>query len=163
MRAYRSKNGFTIIELLIGISITAIIFTGASSLIFSLFTSDARNQQIDEIEQAKNSLQGELSDSIRWAQIIQTPNLQQLTITSSTGEVITYVLENKQIVKKYNAKTVSLTPENVIIDNFDIDILSNSSNSKSIIINVEMTHAQKNTIKDVMRLVTTQRVTSLSK
>lgn len=62
-----SRRGFTLVELVLGIAVTAIIFIAASSAYVFLIKTGSRFSQTQVLDNAKVDLSQELLSAIRWA------------------------------------------------------------------------------------------------
>jgi hypothetical protein len=147
-----NKKGITLIELLIGITLSAAIFVVATSLIASIFTTDTKGRNLQAIAQVKDNIQAELSESVRWGNVILvSPN--ELTVDSSI-----YNLRQGRIYKDNNP----LTPESVEIKSFTINDLSANSQYKSLQINVELAYKATVDQTDSFAVVVSQRRTQIN-
>lgn len=145
------KNGFTLIELIVAIAISGLILVAMSSLMFALFSSNKRVTQLDTLEQAKNDLQGELSNSVRWAKAI-TFTTDELNVDNG----ITNNIFRFQGGKLYK-NGISLVSNDVKVTSFDIKNLSTDLAYKSLVISIDLEHAKFNAVKDSLRVVASQR------
>ena len=114
-RFYRSisrmtGSGFTFIEILVGLSISAAIFIVATSLVVNIFTSTTKSRQTQVLEQVKNDLQAEFSNTVRWADTISYINDELLIDT------VDYRLDDGRIYKD----DVVITPADVEITAFEV-------------------------------------------
>lgn len=106
----KRNYGFTLIEILIGLTITVSIFIIATSLVVNVFSSTTKNKQREALEQAKNDLQSEFGTSVKWADSISYAN-STLTIDSAI-----YKLEDGAILKNGE----KITPSDVVVDRFNV-------------------------------------------
>ncbi|MEK7165317.1 MAG: hypothetical protein AAB874_00735 [Patescibacteria group bacterium] len=151
-------QGFSLIELLAGISLTGMIFLGSTSLMFALFNSNSRVKQLDILEQTKNDLQVELSNQVRWAKTVNILSPQQLDIEATNGEVISYRCD--LAAKNFLKNESTLTPKQVVISNCTIRNFSRTISHipVSLELLIEMHHKEFIAVKDTLRLVVSQRV-----
>ena len=112
------RTGFTLMELLIGMTLISFIFLGVITATVVLLNSNARVKQIDHLEQAKNDLQLEFANTIRWAKAITLISPSELSITNSDDSTSLYQFDstNKRITKN----GVPITSDTVDITNFEI-------------------------------------------
>lgn len=105
-----NKKGFTFIEILIGLSISAAIFIIATSLVVNIFSSTTKSKQMQVLEQAKNDLQAEFGNSVRWADSISyIGNTLQIDTT-------TYTLQDGVVMRNGSP----ITPSEVEVTDFDV-------------------------------------------
>ncbi len=102
------RNGFTLIEFLVGITMTAFVFIVATNLVIAFLKVDSKSQRSQELEQAKSDLTSELTNSLQWASTVDFSN-GILTVDSN----------------KYNAKSgqflkndTTLTGSKVVVSDF---------------------------------------------
>jgi len=154
------RTGFTLMELLIGMTLISFIFLGVITATAVLLNSNARVKQIDHLEQAKNDLQLEFSNSIRWAKAITIVSPSELTITNSDSSTSAYQLDvsTKRIVKN----GVPITSDTVDIMNFEINDYSRlpAPALRSLQLFIEMQHHDFSAVRQTFRLVVSQRVGS---
>lgn len=152
--------GFTLIELLIGIILTSMIFLASSAVIVALFNSNIRLKQLDTLEQAKNDLLNEFSNTLKWAKTITlSPTQDQISGEDAEGHAFTYRYDptKKQLLRDNQA----LTGLEVAVTGFtvtDYSINKNGTAPVSLEINIELESAKFTPIKDRMRIVVSQRV-----
>lgn len=106
----KNKSGFTLIEILIGLTITVAIFIIATSLVVNVFSSTTKSKQREALEQAKNDLQAEFGTSVRWADSISYIS-GTLAIDSAS-----YRLANGAILKNGE----KITSNEVVVDSFSV-------------------------------------------
>jgi prepilin-type N-terminal cleavage/methylation domain-containing protein len=160
MKLKKYCGGFTLIELLIGIALSSLIFLGSSSLVFSVFASNAKVRQLDLIEQAKSDLTIELNNNLRWAQAISiSADFHTLTIASADGKTAIYSLQNGAVIKNGQP----LTPKNISVTDFTIQdySLQSTSAEKSLLISITLQNAQFNAVADTLKIVVSQRFGSI--
>lgn len=143
--------GFTLMELLIGITLASLIFLGSSSLVIVLFTSSARASQRDEMEQAKNDIMQDLSNSIRWAEGVSFDS-SSITVAVDPTDAF-YQLQGERLFKNGTA----ITPETIAVTSMTINDYSASTSVVSLKIDIDFEHAQFSTFKDRMSIVVSQR------
>lgn len=106
----KHKEGFSLLELLIGLSVSVAIFIVATSLMVQVFSMNTKSKQKDVLSQVKNDLQNEFSNSIRWAD-----NISYVDGVLKVDET-SYSLNDGKLLKDDS----SLTPMNVEITSFEI-------------------------------------------
>ncbi len=117
----RLNKAFTLIEILVGLSVSATIFVIATNLVVNIYTSSLKGKQIEVLAQVKNDLQAEFGNSVRWADSISyAGGIFQVDSTN-------YSLQNGRLFKE----AVPLSPEEVEITNFEVDKYENQTTSSS--------------------------------
>lgn len=155
------------VELLIGILLTSMIFLAASSLVVTLFTSNTRTKQLDEVQQVKNDLMNELSNAIKWSGTVEVMgnDLMVITFTDDLGNQTTYTYSHDTINDILN-KRVDSGPDEPIhssgvkVSTFtikDFSVTKTANSPKSLEIFIELEDAQLTQIKDAFRIVASQR------
>lgn len=153
------RQGFTLIEILVGTVLTGVISLGVVSIMMLLFTSSTRVKQQDAIEQTKYNLQGELSNSIRWATSVTVlPSGSGFSAEQADGTTVTYELQNNQLLKD----SVVITPEDVEITTMSVTNKSLNSNLVSLAIDLSVRQKSFTTVQDTARIVVSQRKTTIS-
>jgi prepilin-type N-terminal cleavage/methylation domain-containing protein len=105
-----STKGFTFIEILVGLSVSAAIFMVATSLVVNLFSSTTKGRQTQALEQVKNDLQAEFGNSVRWADSISYIG-GELSVDAQK-----YYIKDGKIYKNLEA----LTPEDIEVTKFEV-------------------------------------------
>ena len=113
------QKGVTLIELLIGIVIAAIVFVVASSFVASLFGVSTKQKQLEALEQVKNDIQSDITTNIKWA----TDSISFADGVLETDGVV-YELADGVLLKD----GVSLTSDDVIVNSFQVVKHSSSVN-----------------------------------
>ncbi len=142
--------GVTMVELIIGMAVASMIFLAVSSLIVLLFSSNNRVKQLEVLAQAKNDLQFELSNAIKWGNTITFANTPYPQIVVDS---LTYRLENERIYKN----DIPLTAEEVRITEMLINNYSVNPLYASLDINISLEHKNFAVIRDQLHLVVSQR------
>lgn len=146
------KKAFTLLEILIALALSSMIFLLVSSLLVTMLTTNTKNSRKEVFEQTKNDISVSLSNDIRWAEKVSfTPN-DPATININDNSVV-YEVKNNALVKN----SEPITPDNIKIVSFTVENRSNDANLGSYNINIEMEHAQLSTTKDRLKIVVSQR------
>lgn len=145
------SSGFTLVELLLGITISVLIFLTAGSVMATLYSSGTRTKQSQALEQTRNDLQLELLNAVRWSQ-----NLSYTT-NSITANESTYHVESERLYKN----DVPLTSSEVIVKSFNITNYTASPPEASLEITTELGHRRFTTLNDVFKFVVSQRKTTI--
>lgn len=145
---YQTNKGFTLIEFLIAIVLTSIIFVVVSSVIISTMYNTTKNKQGQILEQTKNDLAADLSNNIKWATRINVGANTNSFILYNGPDSVEYKLNNKTVVKGNDA----LTPSQVAVTSFIVN-----RRLSSLEINIEMEDTQNRTIKDSLHLILSPR------
>jgi prepilin-type N-terminal cleavage/methylation domain-containing protein len=144
------KKGFSLIELLIAMTMSGMIFITVSSLLVTLLNSNTKNRRQEVFEQTKNDLFVELSNSIRWGDEISS------TMDSLVVDGITYRLESGAVTRNGEA----ITPTAVEVTQFQIVPRSAATGFESFEINVVLKDKNFNLNTDKLDMVVSQRKTS---
>jgi len=116
-----TKKGFTLIEFLVGISMTALVFIVATNLMIAFFKVDSKSQRSQQLEQAKSDLSSEFTNGLQWAKSVEFKN-NILTVDANK-----YELNSGKMLKN----NVAFTGINVVVSDFSvkrIDVLSTRTN-----------------------------------
>lgn len=146
-----NKKGISLIELLLAIALSAIIFVIASSIMMGVARSNLNSRRQENFEQVKNDVQNELVNSIKWAKEV-TWTTNQITID---GKIIK--LEGMKIFRDSDA----ITPDSVRITKMEIAELGPGDENVSLKVTIEMQNAQIATVKDSFVVVATKRSTEI--
>lgn len=151
----KNQKGFTLVELLVGITITTMIFLTAGSVIGLFFRTDSKTERVETLEIAKNEILAEVSNAVRWS--------PSVTFTGGDlGSVKTVDSEFTIVDGRLRKNGEPITPQDVTITKFMIQNLSAAPSLKSLAIQVEIESTQNTTTKDAFTLVVSQRKTEIN-
>jgi ABC-type Na+ efflux pump permease subunit len=136
------------IEFLVAIALTSIIFVVISSVIISTMQTSTKNKQSQILEQTKNDLAADLSNNIKWATRITVGAGSDSFILTNDATPIEYKLDAKSIVKDGSA----LTPTRISVTAFTV-----TRRLSSLEITVDMEDTQNTAIKDTLSLILSPR------
>lgn len=149
----KNRKGLTLIEMMIAISLSSLIFLLVSSLMMMVINSNTRSKNREDFEQVKNDLQAEFTNRIRWGEVVQAAG-NILTIDG-----VIYTLDTGKLMKDGEV----ISPKNVTITSFEVKNLSTDPQLASLELKIGLESATSTVQKDSMRLVVSQRQTSLKK
>jgi type II secretory pathway pseudopilin PulG len=141
------NKGITLIEILIGITVSSIIFIVSSSLVASLFYAETRSKDSEALEQTKNDLQSEFYEKIKWGE-----NINVLSDRLIVDDV-EYSLSGGRLLKDGSA----LTAQKVNVQSFSIKDYSLSPDEVSLEITFELENKEKSSTKDSLKIIISQR------
>jgi len=153
--------GFTLVELLVGIALSSLIFMAISTLMLVLFSSSSRVAQMDRLEQTQNDLQAELSNAIRWADQVDVTDSARIKVYHESEET-EYYIEEGRLYKKTSTAMQVLTSQDVLINSLTAVNYSTASFGEpdpkvSLNITIEMQDKQFFHVLDTVNLVVSQR------
>ena len=146
------RKGFTLVELMIAMTLSALIFVTVSSLLVTILTANTKSRRQEAFEQVKNDLGSEFSSTLRWAQEVVIGEDDSLTVD---GKV--YRADGGRLTKDGQA----ITPEGVRVESFSVNSLSRSADLTSVKVEVELTDASFNLAQDRLVVVVSQRQTEV--
>ncbi|MBI2984049.1 MAG: hypothetical protein HYY50_00230 [Candidatus Kerfeldbacteria bacterium] len=143
----KSRPSFTLIELLLYISLTAIITFSVSSFLVVTIDARVKNQTVAEVEQQGQTAMVMMTQAIRNAQGINSPALGEVTNTLSLDVIevskdpTTFTLAAGQLwVQEGVAPAVALTNTRIRVMDMSFIDLSRSSQSRSVRINLVLNY-----------------------
>jgi prepilin-type N-terminal cleavage/methylation domain-containing protein len=151
------QSGFSLVELLVAVALSGVLFLGVSMLMISLFSSNTRVRQIDRIEQTKNDLAIELTNAIRWAKIV-TFETNAIILQPDSTTTNTYSFSDNRLYKNNSP----ITPPDVIVDNFMAQNFGASPNLPLVEISMDIADKQFSTVNSHVRFVVSQRVNTIT-
>lgn len=152
------KKAFTLIELLIAMGMSSMIFMLVSTILVSTLNSNTRDIRQELFEQTKNDISINLSNDVRWAEKTAYSAGDPAVLTLNDGAVV-YNVVGGRLQKNGQA----ITPSSVVITKFTIENYTNVSSPTQLAsyqIVIEMEHIKISTAKDQMRIVVSQRKTN---
>lgn len=156
------RRGFTLVETIISIALSSLIFVSASGVMAIMFSSNNRTRQVQTIEQTKNDLHLDISNAIRWADKVEILG-NQLLVTQVDGAQnrYTYNSTDGNVMKD----TQVLGQESVRVTSFEIfdrsyDVTAVKPKSLEIVIGLE--HREFPVLKDSLRIIVSQRLAEIS-
>lgn len=138
-------------ELLIGVTISILIFMAASSVIITMLSSNTKIKNIQSLEQVKNDVAASISTSIKWATTID------ITANSIVVDGVEYALVDGRVVKG----EVPITPSDVVVTRFEIKDRSATPDIVGVEIGMDLHARSKSSIHDTLSLAVSQRKTEI--
>jgi len=142
-----NEKGLTIIEILIGMTVSVIILMVSTSMMANIFYIDTKSKQSEILSQVKNDLQSEITVGVRWAETLSFSD-NELVVDSNV-----YSLNGGLIEKNGEA----ITPSSVYIEELEVNDFSTMSQQKSLRVNIAMRHRDFTSVSDSLEVVVSQR------
>ena len=143
-----SQKGISLLEVLIGMAMSAIIFMIAATIVVSLMSQTTKSKRIQDLEQAKNDIRVEFTNVIRWAEAISYSG-GALEIDANK-----YRLDGEKLLKNGNP----FTSRKVRIKSLSVTKKTTLTSSETVIeISIDMVHAENEDVKDTLKLVLSPR------
>jgi len=124
MIKFNKKNttkGISLIEVLVGVSIGAIIIASASRIFSFSLLGNKKSDSIMEIKQTGNGALSIIENKIRNAIEVDCTTPNQITITNSDFGQTTYLCQADQIASVGASQTYLITSSNVNVENFQVN------------------------------------------
>jgi prepilin-type N-terminal cleavage/methylation domain-containing protein len=141
------KKGFTLIEMLLYISILSIIVLALSSFMFMTYSSRIKSTVISEVEQQGSQTMNIIAQNIRNASGITGPiaatSATSLTLTEYIGSLSPTVIAqsgNKIQITEGTNPAIDLTSNRVIVSNLSFSNLSRPNTPGVIQVKFNLTH-----------------------
>lgn len=150
-------KGITLIEILVAMGLSAVVFLIVSTLIVTILNSNTKSQRQELFEQAKNDIQSEISNQVRWAEFVEfTPgNMGEIKVNPSN---VTYNVDAEGRLMKNN---IAITPEDIKVTRFTVENFGNTVGLVSLQVTVEMQNRLFTVANDSLRFVVSQRKTTV--
>jgi type II secretory pathway pseudopilin PulG len=143
----KHQAGFTLVELLLYISISASVLVAGSLFMATLFSGRIKHQAINEVEQQGLMLMHALTESVRSAQAINAPaigtssNSLSLDATVAANDPTIFNLNGSVMqLSEGAASPIALTNSRVSISDLQIQNLSRSGTPGTIRLSFTLTH-----------------------
>jgi len=140
-------RGFTLIEILLGVAISVLIFITAGSVMVTLYNSSTRTKQSQSLEQTKNDLQLEFLNNVRWGEEIES-NLNSLRVDETVYELVD---------GRINKNGEAITSSEVEVRDFSVVDYSTSDGVASLEISIELVNKRLPSVSERLRVVVSQR------
>ena len=140
MKKTLSLKGFTLVEMVLYVSICAILLLAISMFLSFLLEARVRNQSITEVNQQGFQVMSLITSTIRNGRSIQTPaiGVTGATLSLTTGNPLlnptVFDLSSTTLrIKEGAASAVALTNKRVKVSNLSFQNLSSSSSTEKIV------------------------------
>lgn len=147
---FRTSRGFTLVELLISISVIGILIVGITDFYFTILSFRIKNQTIAEVELQGTSTMRLLSQRIRNAESITSPAIgtsnNLLTLAMASDAIDPTIVDNSSNRLRITEGTQSpvfLTGTSVSLSNLTFTNLSRVSTPGIVRISFTLTRADK--------------------
>ena len=148
----KGTEGFTLIEILVAITMAAIIFIAVLALMQAIMGSSRKTKMKQTIEQTKNDLLIDISNNTKWAEAgtLEVPSNPDEGWIKVGGE-LEYRLDTGEGRIQRNGEY--LTSKNIVIEDFIV----NQHNDSSLEIEINMKHKINPDLKDSMVIIVSPR------
>ncbi len=131
-------HGFTIVELLVYVSIVTIALTIFSIFVVDVIKDSSRSKTTKEVQQNAQLIMDRLTGDIQHAQAITSVGTNSVSLTNSIGVAVTYALAN-QIVTYQQGVAIA-----VPISNNQVRVTTLNFSGSDPTITINLTVQQKN-------------------
>jgi type II secretory pathway pseudopilin PulG len=140
MNISRSQKGFTLVELILYVSICSILLLTISSFLSFLLGARVRSQAITEVNQQGFQVMSMITQTIRNGRSIQVPSmgLSSSTLSITTGDVLlnptVFSLSSTTVqIKEASKNAVPLTNSRIRVSGLTFQNVSSGSSTEKII------------------------------
>ena len=117
-----NKQGFTLIELMVSITIITILLMVVMAVLGSFLKSQQTVQTVEALQNSNFIIANDIIQEVRWSTeaIIENsnPDLHNLIITNKDGYEVIYFITDQKLYKEVDGKQELLTPANVQVAKF---------------------------------------------
>jgi type II secretory pathway pseudopilin PulG len=106
-----TKKGFTLVELLVYIALTAILFLLVATLIFAILRAQARNRAVAEVESQGVQIMNQIAQSIRNAAVLNSP---AAGTTAASLSINTDSAGNNPTIFSLNGNTLQISENGAV-------------------------------------------------
>lgn len=146
------KKGFTLMELLLALGMSALIFVVVSSLMVTILTTNTKSRRAEVFEQTKNDLVVEFINRVRWAETVSVEDLETADVVLADADK--YLISDGRLFRNDEA----ITPENIEITRFEVVDKSNIENRAGLDIRVSFRDRNFILLEDILNIQVAQRV-----
>ena len=133
------NKGFTLIEMILYISLSAVILFVISMFLMSLLTARTKNQSIAVVDQEGNKAMSIITQTIRNANSLVSVSSGTLELASGTGVDTIFTLSNGVITMNENGTVTPLTSSLVKISNLNFRNLSSATAKNNVDVSFTVT------------------------
>lgn len=133
----KQKKGFTLIEILVSLSILGIILLLLVSMMNNFFRSGSRVKNIEELQNLNNLIINDLLQEVRWSNepdgdLISTDGSGSILniVRSNDAKNISYYVSGEKLVKETGGNGEILTTEGVKVNDFTVENFSETDDDK---------------------------------
>lgn len=152
MKFFNSKKGFTLIEMILYVSVCSIMLLSLSTFLTFLLGARVRSQSIAEVNQQGFQVMQMMTSTIRNGRSIQSPSLggSSSTLSITTGVPVVDptqfdVSSGTLRIKEGSNSTIALTNSRVTISSLLFENISSASSTEKIV-RISFTIDHKNPI-----------------
>ena len=128
----QSDAGFSLLEVLVVISLVAVIAVTATQLLFTSLSGSGKASSLAVVKQNGDHAIGVIERNIRNAASVDCGVGDSITITDSDGVVIVYTITTDQITQTA-ATDLYLTSDRLVAENLTCSILSGTTGEPEIV------------------------------
>jgi len=125
-------NGFSLLEVLVVISLVAVIAVTATQLLFSSLSGSGKASSLAVVKQNGDHAIGVIERNIRNAASVDCGAGDSITITDADGEVVVYNITTDQITQTA-ATDLYLTSDRLVAENLSCSILLGSNGEPEVV------------------------------
>ena len=144
------KTGLTLVELVVAIGLSGMMFVLVAGLTVSLLTVGTKNRHQQALEQVRDDVSSDMSNVVKWQEGSITWDDNRLQI----GGVI-YEKNGDRLLKN----GVSLLGENVSLTGMSVENYSLEADYPSLVVNLKIESRALPQVKDEIKLVVSRRKT----
>ncbi len=133
------NTGFTLIEILLYVSLFVIIVLGSVAFIHTMIETNIKTKTILEAENQADRAMSIITQQIRNSRSVISPNNQTISDTlvlegqeSATSTIIFSNIDNSIVIEEETGATTTLTSNKIIISDLNFKNLGNTNNKASI-------------------------------
>ena len=135
-----AQKGFTLIEMMVAVSIFAIVVTISMGAIFTIVDANKKAQSLKAVMNNLNFALETMTRTIKTGQI--SPSFvtgPSITVTDQSSKSITYTLNNKQIIRTVDSASSAITAPEVEITNLNFIRGYNTGTQPSVVMVIQGT------------------------
>lgn len=135
-----SNQGFSLIELIIYISLVSVILLSITSFSFTLLNARSRNEVIAEVEQQGVLAMQKITQTVRNAEDINTPTPETSAAALSLDSAVFDLANDALRITRDRGVPVDLTNHRVIVSDLSFDNLSRAGTPGLVRVRFTLSH-----------------------
>jgi prepilin-type N-terminal cleavage/methylation domain-containing protein len=127
------KSGYSLIELLIVITLVAFLAVTATNFLFTSLSGSGKASGLAVVKQNGDHTIGVIERRIRDAQAASCPSADSLLLTDAGGEDTTFAVTSDRVTSTTAAGDVFLTSERIVAESFSCSVISGAEGTPDIV------------------------------